>query len=318
MNSPPLTRRRFLSAAAAAPAALMLGACSQSRYDASGALKDLRIGLSVLETSPARIAALDGYQRFLQAELGLPVRSFRASGYAGVALAMMNDQVDFAIMGPANYATVKAEMGDKVDAVLTMQENDGSTTYVSVVFVKAESPFQSLDDLKGRSIAFADPNSASGYLIPKAYLRKDGKDPRSFFSRFIFAGGHEQAVSSVLTGVTDAGVTWASGVGDMNEGYSRGILRRMVEAKQLQMSQIRIIAKIGPIPNGPFVMRNGLPAALRQGIIDAHLKLKAADPAAYEALTGGRSKGFVPVPPGFYDDIIRIQAVDDSMRRSDG
>lgn len=313
-----VTRRQTLGFAAVLPAAAILGACSGGRFDAKGYPTDIRIGFSVLETAPARIAALDGYQAYLEKELGLPVKSFRASGYSGIALAMMNDQVDFAIMGPANYATVKAEMGDEVEAVLTMEENDGSTTYVSVIFVKAAAPFQTLDDLKGRSIAFADPNSASGYLIPKAFMRDAGKSPDSFFGRYIFAGGHEQAISAVLTGVTDAGVTWASGVGDVNEGYSRGMLRRMVEAKKLDMKDIRIVAKMGPIPNGPFVLRMGLPEDLRKKIIDAHLRLKAADKAAYEALTGGQSKGFVPVPPGFYDKIIAIQAADDAARRTTG
>lgn len=307
-----ITRRNF----AAGAAALALAACSRSRFDASGRPRELVSGFSTLETNPARIGALTNYQRYVESETGLPLRSFRAAGYSGVALAMENDQIDFGIMGPANYATIKKEMGEGVDAPLTMKEKDGTINYIAVIFVKSSSPYQRLEDLRGHTMAFADVNSASGYLLPRYYMRKDGMDPERFFSRYIFAGGHEQAVFSVLNGTTDAGVTWASGVGDVNEGFSRGILRRLVENKSLDMKDIRIIWKSGPIPNGPFVMRMGLPADLRQKVIDAHMKLRQADKAAFEALTGGQGQGFVPAPPDFYQVIFDIKAEEEASRRT--
>ncbi len=310
-----LTRRAFTGLAAGA-AAYGLAGCNSSRFDANGYPSELVSGFSVLETNPARIGALTNYENFISREVGIPLRSFRASGYSGVALAMVNNQVDFGIMGPANYATIKKEMGDGVDAPLTMAESDGSTTYISICVVKASSDIHTLDDLRGKSLAFADVNSASGYLVPRYYMRKEGKDPENFFSKYIFAGGHEQAVFSVLNGTTDAGVTWTSGVGDEAAGFTRGIPRRMIEAGQLDMKDIRIVWKSGPIPNGPFVMRPGLPADLRQKIIDAHIKLRTADKAAFEALTGGSGQGFVPAPPGFYDVIFEIKREDEAARRA--
>ncbi len=270
----------------------------------------------MLETNPARIGALTDYENFIGKDVGIPLRSFRAAGYSGVSLAMMNNQIDFGIMGPANYATIKKEMGAGVDAPLTMMESDGRTSYVAVIFVKASSNIYTLDDMRGRTIAFADVNSASGYLVPRYYLRKEGKDPENFFSRYIFAGGHEQSVSSVLNGTTDAGVTWASGVGDVKKGFTRGILQRMVQAGSLNMDDIRIIWTSGPIPNGPFVMRQGLPADLRQKIIESHIRLREADKAAFEALTGGQGQGFVPAPPGFYDVIFEIKREEEASRRA--
>ena len=315
MSGPLITRRGFGGLMAGA-AALGLAGCSSSRFDANGRPKYLVSGFSVLETNPARIGSLKNYETFIQKEIGLPLVSFRASGYSGVALAMANDQIDFGIMGPANFATIKKEMGEGVDAPLTMKESDGSTSYISVIFVKASSPYKTLDDLRGHTMAFADVNSASGFLVPRYYLRKEGKDPENFFSRYIFAGGHEQSVSSVLTGTTDAGVTWASGVGEQSEGFTRGILRRMVQAGDLDMKDIRIIWKSGPIPNGPFVMRKRLPQDLQKQVIDAHIKLRNADKAAFEALTGGQGEGFVPTPPGFYDVIFEIKREEEAARRA--
>lgn len=307
-----ITRRAFTAGAGA----LALTACSPGRFDANGRPRELVSGFSTLETNPARIGALTNYQRYIERETGLPLRSFRAAGYSGVALAMENDQIDFGIMGPANYATIKKEMGDGVDAPLTMKEKDGTINYIAVLFVKASSPYRTLDDLRGHTMAFADVNSASGYLIPRYYMRKEGNDPEKFFSKYIFAGGHEQAVFSVLNGTTDAGVTWASGVGDESEGFSRGILRRLVENKSLDMKDIRIVWKSGPIPNGPFVLRMGLQPDLRDKVIQAHVNLRQADKAAFEALTGGQGQGFVPAPPGFYQVIFDIKAEEEASRRT--
>lgn len=315
MSGPLITRRAFAGLAAGA-AAYGLAGCSGGRFDANGYPREIVSGFSVLETNPARIGALTAYENFISGQVGIPMRSFRASGYSGVALAMVNDQVDFGIMGPANYATIKKQMGDGVDAPLTMKESDGSVTYISIAIVKASSNIHTLDDLRGKSLAFADVNSASGYLVPRYYMRKEGKDPEQYFSRYIFAGGHEQAVYSVLNGTTDAGVTWTSGVGDAALGYTRGILKRMVEAGDLKMDDIRIVWKSGPIPNGPFVMRQGLPADLRQKIIDAHIALRTGDKKAFEALTGGQGQGFVPAPPGFYDVIFEIKREDEAARRA--
>jgi phosphonate transport system substrate-binding protein len=314
--SPGFITRRGFGGLMAGGAAMALTGCSEGRFDANGYPKWLVAGFSVLETNPARIGALTDYETFISKDVGIPMRTFRAAGYSGVSLAMMNNQVDFGIMGPANYATIKKEMGDAVDAPLTMMESDGKTSYVSVIFVKSSSSIRTLDELKGQTIAFADVNSASGYLVPRYYLRKEGKDPENFFSRYIFAGGHEQSVSSVLNGTTVAGVTWASGVGDIKKGFTRGILQRMVQAGSLNMDDIRIVWTSGPIPNGPFVMRQTLPADLRQKIIDSHIKLREADKAAFEALTGGQGQGFVPAPPGFYDVIFEIKAEEEASRRA--
>ena len=102
-------------------------------------------------------------------------------------------------------------------------------------------------------MAWSDPNSASGYLIPRAALRQQGINPETFFGRSGFAGGHEQAIVAVLGRQYDAGVTWSSSVGEESEGFSRGMLRATAEKGLLNMRDIRIIWRSGPIQNGPLV-----------------------------------------------------------------
>ena len=102
---------------------------------------------------------------------------------------------------------------------------------------------QDLAGLRGKSLAWADPNSTSGYLIPRSELKKAGIDTADgkYFSRTGFGGGHEQAVVAVLQKQYDAAATWASGIGDPAQGFTRGNLHEMVQKGLLTMSDLRIL-----------------------------------------------------------------------------
>lgn len=109
--------------------------------------------------------------------------------------------------------------------------------------VRADSGITDLSGMRGKLLAWADPNSASGCLIPSFQLHRFGIDPEPgrCFGRTGSDGGHEQALVAVLQRQYDASVTWASGIGDPAEGYSRGNLRSMVEKGMLDMRQVRVI-----------------------------------------------------------------------------
>src|SRR3546814_914802 len=81
-----------------------------------------------------------------------------------------------------------------------------------------------------------------------------------------YAGGHEQGVVAVLNNQYDAGVTWTSGVGDYNKGYSAGNLAKMVEKGALDMKDIRILWTSSLISNGQNVVRKDLPQELKDTV----------------------------------------------------
>lgn len=99
--------------------------------------------------------------------------------------------------------------------------------------MKAGSPYQKLEDLKGKAIGFADPDSTSGFLIPNQAFKKlfggtvDNKYNNTF-SSVTFSGGHEQDILGVLNGQFEGAVTWASMIGDYNTGYTSGAFTRMI------------------------------------------------------------------------------------------
>ena len=277
----------------------------------------IRVGLMGGENEADRLSRFDGLRRLLEETFRVPVRMMPASDYAGVMQALSARQIEFAGLGPSIYAAAWLDTNGGVSPILTTEQNDGSTSYVSTMVVRADSGITSLDDMRGRSLAWADPNSASGYLIPRFELRRAGigVEAGQYFGRTGFGGGHEQAVVAMLQRQYDAAVTWGSGIGDINEGFSRGNLRAMVEKGMLRMADVRIIWQSRPIQNGPLAMRNDLPAGFREDITRFYLALPLAHPAVFEQIARGTGAGFREVRHEDYEVFIEMRREEAAARR---
>jgi phosphonate transport system substrate-binding protein len=276
---------------------------------------EARFGFTTPETSSEARTGFTQFTDYMCRKLGVPAKVFNASDYNGVAQAIFANQIDVALVGPSNYAMMWAQTKGGVEPILTNVEIDGSKGYYSVLFVKASSTFRKLSDLKGKTLAYADVNSTSGYLFPRHAMRAEGLNPDTFFGKPLFAGGHDQGVIAVIKGQADAGVTWASGVGDPAEGYSRGILRRMAEQKLFDMKDLRIIWKAGPILNGPVVVRKALPQGFKDALVKALTDLPKENPQAFRAMVSGDGPGFAPVTHADYQVIIDMRKAEEAARR---
>ena len=275
----------------------------------------VRFGFTTHETSSQARTGFTQFTDYMCRKMGVPAKVFNASDYNGVAQAMFANQIDVALVGPSNYAMMWSQTKGAVEPILTNLEIDGSTGYYTVLFVKASSPFRKLADLKGKTIAYADVNSTSGYLFPRHAMRGEGLNPDAFFGKPLFAGGHDQGVIAVVKGQADAGVTWASGVGDPAEGYSRGILRRMADQKLLNMKDLRIIWKAGPIVNGPVVVRKALPQGFKDALVAALIDLPRESPEAFRAMVSGDGPGFARVTHDDYKMIVDMRKAEEAARR---
>ncbi|MGI6247327.1 MAG: phosphonate ABC transporter substrate-binding protein [Pseudochelatococcus sp.] len=295
---------RKLMLAAAAALALAAPAAAQGYKDT---VKEFRVGLIGGENATDLLTRNEDYRKLLETELGIPVKLYPATDYAGIMQAIGAGQVELAAFGASGFAGAYLDCNKCIEPLVVAEENDGSTFYYSVAVARADSGINSLDDAKGKSLAFADPNSTSGYLIPNATLKAEGKDPEKFFSRVGFAGGHEQGVLAVLNKQYDVAVTWTSGQGDINEGYSRGNLRAMVDKKLLDMKDVKIIWQSGKIPNGPVAIRADLPADLKEKLLQIHLDLPVKHPAIYQAIERGTGKGYAKATLELYEDIIKLR-----------
>ena len=267
----------------------------------------LRIGLLGGENEADRLRNNACMQEQLTQRLGIPVELFPAPDYAGVIQGLVARQLDFAGLGASAYAAIYLQDATAVDPVFVSAEADGSTGYVAVMYTRADSGITSLEDMRGRSLAYADPNSTSGYLVPRFELSRMGINDTEYFSSTGFGGGHEQAVIAVLQGQYDAGVTWASGQGEVSEGYTRGNLRRMIENGLLNMADLRVIWTSNVIPNGPWVVRRDMPAEARAIVVDWMANLHSQDIDCYRSVTAGDGAGLVAVNHDFFEGIVEMR-----------
>jgi phosphonate transport system substrate-binding protein len=247
----------------------------------------------------------------------VPVKLFPAADYAGVMQGIAAGQLEAAEFGASGFAGTWLDC-KCVEPVVVPQEKDGSTYYYSVMVTRKDSGIDSLEKMKGHSLAWADPNSTSGYLIPSATLKTKGIDLKdgAYFSKTGFAGGHEQGVVAMLNHQYDACVTWTSGQGDKAEGYSRGNLRSMVDRGMLKMSDVNIIWQSGKIPNGPWAVRTALPASLKKEFTDFLLDLPKSHRDVYDAVEQGAGVGYVPATMDLYKDIIELRESERRGNRS--
>lgn len=302
-----ILRRTFLSLTfgALASAALFAPASAQSWRER---FKEIRFGISSSENEKDALARYDLFAKYMGDKLGVPVRVLRSTDYAGMIEALNANNLEFAQMGAANYALGRKVMGERIVALATTEDLEGSTGYHSIIVVKGDSPYKSLDDLKGKTIAFADPNSTSGYAVPTYFMRQAGKSPDTYFSKTAFAGSHEQGVTAVVNGTFDAAATsWT------NE--KRGNAQRMVEKGMIPAGSYRIIWTSPKIPNSPYVSRTEVPAELRQAFLAALLAMPEEGKEAWAKYSDGLLRRPVPISHEAYTDIIAITQANTQERR---
>ena len=191
--------------------------------DWRGELKELKIGLAGGENEADRLKNYECWRHYLEEQLDIPVKFYPASDVAGIIHGLLGKTLDYASVGPSAYAAMYIDDPDAVEPIITIKETDGSNGYKSAMYVRKDSNIFSIEDMKGKSVAWSDPNTTSGYLVPSFELHQRGINPSEFFSQTGFAGGHEQAIIAVLNGQYDAGATWVSGQGNVEEGYTRGV-----------------------------------------------------------------------------------------------
>ncbi|MFN3273971.1 MAG: phosphonate ABC transporter substrate-binding protein [Paracoccus sp. (in: a-proteobacteria)] len=272
-------------------------------------LTEFRIGLLGGENAQDRLSSNECFRVYAEEALGVPTRLFTPADYNGVIQGLIGGSLDMAWLGASAYAAVYVADPEAVETAMVKTNLDGTYTYHSIGFARADSGITSLDDMKGKSFAFADPNSASGYLIPKVELPALGysMEEGEYFSRIGFSGGHEQSIIAVVNGDYDAGVVWADGLGEWEDGYNSGALRRATDTGIVDMNDIVEIWRSNPIPEGPVVLRKSMPQEAKDTIIELLANLHETDPDCAYGVAAGETAGFTPVTHEEYATIIEIR-----------
>ncbi len=269
-------------------------------------LKEFRIGIIGGENEADRLRNYQCLVDQLPAAIGVEkVSLFPAADYDGVIQGLLGGTLDYAELGASGYAKIYLAKADAVEPILTTVQTDGSTGYHSIMVARKDSGITKLEDLKGKKLGFADPDSTSGYLVPLVTLPEAiGAPVKEYFGETGFGGGHENLVLEVVKGNFDAGTTFGSGVGEFKDGYTSGNLRKMVDKGLVDMNDLVELWKSPLIPNGPIVVRTALNDEMKAKFKQFMMDLPKTDAACFSAIQGGDFTGFVEVNSDFYKPII--------------
>ena len=260
-----------------------------------------------------RFAPFIGY---LSKELGVKVNLRVANDYAAVIEGQRAGNIHIGYYGPAAFSRARLT-GVKTDAFAIDVNSDGSKGYYSVFYVKKDSAYQKLDDLKGKVLGLVDPNSTSGYNMPLFTLDKLGIDPDKFFSKALITGSHENAVIALASGQVDVAANWWNAPGDSNLSrmLNKGMLKN-ADGSPMKEDDFRIILKSDLIINSPTAYLADLPQELKDAIKKAYFDAPTKAPDVFAKLSDGKNRPWDPIANKDYDDTIKlIKFVDDLKKK---
>ncbi|WP_375456056.1 phosphonate ABC transporter substrate-binding protein [uncultured Methylobacterium sp.] len=306
-----LDRRTF----AGALAALALLATPASAQDWKAKFPELTLGVIPAENASGTTDRYAPLTAYLAKAIGVPVKLRVANDYAAVIEGQRAGNIQIAFYGPASFARA-AMTGVKLEPIVNQKHNNGASGYYSVIYVRADSPYKSIADLKGKNLALVDPNSTSGNQAPRFFLNKAGYDVDKVFGKTVYAGSHENAVLALVQGTADAAANlWNSETDTMvTRMATKGMLKRP-DGSAIGQSDFRVIFKSEFLPEGPFAMLASLPDDLKANIGKAFADLPKADKAAFDRLSDGKDLDLTPVTLKDYQPIMEMLKFNDEQRR---
>ncbi len=251
----------------------------------------LRVAVAAVISPQGNVNSYGPLLDYLSDELERPVELVQRRTYAEVNDLIEAGDVDMAFVCTSAYVAGVRDFGMEL---LAAPQVDGETVYYSVLIVPADSPAQSIEDLRGGTFAFTDPMSNTGRNYPTYLVQQLDETPERFFGRTFYTYSHDDAIRAVANHVADG-----AAVDSLVYDY---VLARHPELGE----RTRIIHRspafgIPPVVVGPHV-RPQLAAQLQTILIEM-----ADDAAGQEALAAAGFERFVPITDEVYDSVRELE-----------
>ncbi|RKQ85747.1 phosphonate transport system substrate-binding protein [Mycolicibacterium mucogenicum 261Sha1.1M5] len=295
-----MKKNTILAASAVALIGLGLTGCSASADD-SGANADtasvtcpdgkIRFGILPYEDPERLEPAYQTLAAALSEKLDCEVEVSITEDYAAEVLAMENDQLEIAQFGPLGF--VFANQRADATAMVSFGDAEGKpTTYTGGIWVPKDSPVQTIEDLKGKTLALGSPGSTSGDALPMSALKDAGIDEDVTAD---YAGGHPEALLALVNGTVDAA-----------QINSQTLATATAEGT-FDESKFRQIWTSEEIPNDPITVRGNMPQEFKDAVSEALLSLDAADVEKVSGFLGVDPAGpLIPVTNETYKPLFDL------------
>lgn len=207
---------------------------------------------------------------------GVVVTCVESRDYEALAKGIEAGEIDVAWLPPLVFTRL-VERGFAHE--LATGDRGPGDAYVSVLVARAGSPLSSATDLAGASVAWVDPLSASGYVVPRLRMTHAGIDLERAIGRDVFVGSHAAVLRAVHSGEVDVGATFI--------GFAPGgrLSRGAFDEAGAPASAFKVVESFGTLPPDVIAARATLAPSLKTAFGDA--LCGAADDAYARSLLGG-------------------------------
>jgi phosphonate transport system substrate-binding protein len=228
----------------------------------------------------------DAIAKMLTAKTGLVIKTNVGTDFATVREAMGSGKAHIGWLNTFNYVLAHEKYGVDVGLVAV---RFGATTYKGQIIVRAKSSIKTLADLKGKTMCWVDPNSTSGYIIPRIMLKANGINPDKDFKKTVEAGSHNNVAIAVYKGDCEAGATYIDARSTIEKDYP--------DVKD----KVAILATTPDIPNDNVAFAKDFPKEMRDKITNALLEIAGTDEGKTALKTAYQIAGLEKRDDSFYD-----------------
>jgi phosphonate transport system substrate-binding protein len=227
----------------------------------------------------------------LEKDLRVRIKHVTATDYRGTIEALKFKKAEIGHLGPKAYVEASTNNYANVEPVAQLQLANGSLGYRSCLIVHADSDLFSPEDTAGKTFAFNDPNSTSGYLVPSSFFMTEmGIDPQKHFGKVIFSGSHEASILAVANRKVEVAST------------NLPDLQQLTRENKVPRGALRVIWVSKLIPNDPVVVRKDLPPGLKAAIQESLVSMRSRAPETFKEI-GAWVGGFVTADDAKYQVI---------------
>lgn len=278
--------KKIVTAILAVICLLSVAACSQTNEANTEKRETIKMGVIPTDDNADVSAMYEPVAEYLEKETGMNVELFLANDYTAVIEAMKNDKIDIARLGAFSYI-LAADQTKVEPLVAEISKKTGDKFYTSLLITQNDSSIKSVKDLKGKTVAFVDPASSSGNLVPRKWLLDNEIDPDKDLKEVIYSGGHDASVLAVENNKVDAAFVAVNIYEDM---------------KQKEMTKNTVtLGESEKIPTQPIVARSALDAETIEKIRTAFIEMDKNAPEILDSFK--EAQGFTSVEDNEYDGL---------------
>jgi phosphonate transport system substrate-binding protein len=249
----------------------------------------VNFGVEPYDSGAKFTAAYQALTNVLSKDLNCPVNLIITDNYTDEIEAMKAGKIDVGEFGPLGY--IFAHVIANAQPVAVFADKSGKpVTYTAALWVPASSTITNVAGLKGHTVAFSDPGSTSGNLLPRYAMIQAGLNPDKDV-KIEFAGGHPQSLLALLNGKVDA-----AEINSQQQATAEA-------SHQFDPSKYKMIWQSAPIQNDPITVRGNLSAAFRAAVTKALLKMTPAQLKLVDAELGVAAGPMIAAKDSFYNQI---------------